>query len=193
MCPKKQNQKSDCYFQRQTHWKLNTSSLSSYWFWNSIFIKMQTIKIRTTFESAFARPTISQDSVRMTGSLALFLLTFLVMKDIWQEQTLIGNWSSPIKDECVDRNTISSSASRSNISSHFVSGDCVTTLRQGQPILPTLGVRPVEMCEKGTDWSEELAVPPQTHNLKSGSISNPKRTIFSILLPWHLPEGKIHK
>lgn len=32
-----------------------------------------------------------------------------------------------------------------------VSRDCMTTLRQGQPILPAPGVRPVETSGKGTD------------------------------------------
>lgn len=63
----------------------------------------------------------------------------------------------------------------------LLSRDCLTTLRQGQPILPALGIRPVENVRK-RERTEEQQCLPQTHGIMAGCVFNTNRTIFSILL-----------
>lgn len=171
--------------------KSSNLPLSSYC--NSIFIKMQAIKISIAFESAFCYTHY------ITGALwkwqALpglpFLLTFLVMKGIRQEQSLIGELKLSHK-RWVCRQKFHQfpgmQVKYSLIS--LVSRDCMTTLRQGQPILPALGIRPVDTWGKGTDQTKEQQCLPQTRGIRSGCISNPKQTIFSILLSDIYQRGK---
>lgn len=134
---------------------MNTSSLSLYWCCNSI--KTQTGKISTTFEPAFAIPTVSQEFCEndWLSQVSFFLLTFLVMKGIRQEQALIGELKFSHKRwVCWQKyhQFLGKQVKYSLIS--LMSGDCATTLGQGQPMLPSLGVRPVEMC--GRKWQTEL-------------------------------------
>lgn len=122
--------------------------------YNSIFTKMRTIKMSSVLKSAFALPTLyGRNSVKPTGSpRPSFLLTFLVMKGIRQEQSLIGELKlSHKRGVCRQKyHQLPSTQVKYSLIS-LVSGDCMTTLRQGQPILPAWGIRPVETCGKGTD------------------------------------------
>lgn len=168
---------------------MKTSYISSYWCCNSSFTKMQTIKTSPPFESAFAIPLLlaphQSDSVKMTGfhRSLFFLLTFLVMKGIRQEQSLIGELKLSHKRWVCQqkyRQLLCKQVKYSLIS--LVSGDFMTTVGQGRPILSECEVRPVETCRKGQTKLKNSSASYQTHSFMSGSVSNTKRAIFSILL-----------
>jgi hypothetical protein len=113
------------------------------------------------------------------------------MKGIRQEQSLIGELKFSHKRWACQQKSHQFPGMQVKYSLiSLPSRDCLTTLRQGQPILPVLGIRPVENVRKRDRENQRSAVPPSdTQSHVWLYLKHQKNYIFHFTV-WHLLEGK---
>lgn len=140
-------------------------------------------------------PLYHRNSVKPTGSpRPSFLLTFLVMKGIRQEQSLIGELKlSHKRGVCRQKyHQFPGTQVKYSLIS-LVSRDCMTPLRQGQPILPAPESDLLKGVEKGQTERKNSSASHRHTESGLAVFQTPNKLYFQFYCLTFTRGEKIHK